>query len=66
MRFSSHLVDIANAFRQENLESNDKRDDTRMAEKWENFPVLNFFEVPKFYSAGPTSVQSLSKVIKKL
>ena len=37
MRFSSHLVDIANAFRQENLESNDKRDDTRMAEKWENF-----------------------------
>ena len=37
MRFASHLVDIANAFRQENFESNDKRDDTRMAEKWENF-----------------------------
>ena len=37
MRFASHLVDIANDFRQENLDSNDKRDDTRMAEKWENF-----------------------------
>ena len=37
MRFASHLVDIANDFRQNNLDSNDKRDDTRMAEKWEHF-----------------------------
>ena len=30
-------VEIANEFREQNLESNDKRDDTRMAERWEDF-----------------------------
>ena len=37
MRFASHLVDIANDFRKKNLESNDKKDDTTLAKKWEHF-----------------------------
>ena len=37
MRFASHLVDIANEFRKEHLDSYDKKDDTRMAERWEDF-----------------------------
>ena len=37
MRFAPHLVDIANDFRENNLSSNDKKDDTIMSEKWEDF-----------------------------
>ena len=37
MRFASHLVNIANDFRKNNLDSSDKKDDTRMSERWEDF-----------------------------
>ena len=37
MRFASHLVNIANEFRRKNLDSDDIKDDTTLAEKWENF-----------------------------
>ena len=36
MRFASHLVDIANDFREKNLASNDKIDDTRLSKRWED------------------------------
>ena len=37
MRFASHLVDIANSFREKNLASNDEKDDTKMMKLWEKF-----------------------------
>ena len=36
MRFASHLVDIGNDFREKNLASNDKIDDTRLSKRWED------------------------------
>ena len=37
MRFSSHLVKIANEFRMKHLHSDDEKDDTNRPEKWEDF-----------------------------
>ena len=37
MRFAPHLVNIANDFRENNLASNDEKDDTQMLDLWENF-----------------------------
>ena len=39
MRFAQRLTDVADKFRADNLDSNDKKDNTVKTIKWENFHV---------------------------
>ena len=42
MRFAKRLTDIADKFRADYLDSNDKKDNTIKTIKWENFAVRSW------------------------